>query len=224
MPPSRVATRLAAADVVFLGENHDSADTHAANQALLNELHALRSDLVISMEMFERDVQPVLDRYLRGAITEGMFLAQSRPWPNYRLAYRPVIEFAKENRLEVIAANAPRELAAKAARAGAASVVGCPLVARSTTAPEDAYWRRFRRAMAEHQHAGEPASTKRFYEAQCLKDDTMAESIADRLTGLRRQGRNPLVVHFCGRFHSDQRLGTVDRLQCRMPELKIEVR
>ena len=211
---------------MFLGENHDSAATQAGHQALLRELHRLRPDLVISMEMFERDVQEVLDRYLRGAISEEVFLARSRPWPNYQQAYRPVIEFAKANRLEVIAANAPRELAAKAARSGAASVVGCPLVARSTTAPGDAYWRRFRKAMAGHQHGhgGDPLVTKRFYEAQCLKDDTMAESIADRLTELHRQGRRPLVVHFCGRFHSDHGLGTVSRLRSRMPGLKIEVR
>lgn len=217
------APRLAAADVVFCGENHESAEDHARHQALLRQLHAARPDIVISMEMFERDVQPVLDQYLRGAIDEDEFLARSRPWPNYRRDYRPVIEFARSHNLEVIAANVPRELAARAARCGVAAVAGSPWAARTTSAPKDRYWRKFQRAMGGHHGTVDPAAMERYYAAQCLKDDTMAESIADRLAALHARGRRPLVVHFCGHFHSDDRLGSVARLAARAPGLRIEV-
>src|SRR5690349_22509367 len=46
-------------------------------------------------EMFERDVQPALDAYLAGRLSEKDFRAQSRPWGNYDTAYRPLIERAK---------------------------------------------------------------------------------------------------------------------------------
>jgi uncharacterized iron-regulated protein len=64
--------------------------------------------VALSLEFFQRDVQPILDEYLTGLITEKAFRADSRPWPRYGTDYRPLIEFSKENGLPVIAANAPR--------------------------------------------------------------------------------------------------------------------
>src|SRR3954467_8455063 len=69
------------------------------------------------MEMFERDVQIVLDEYLSDLITEQHFLASSRPWGNYKTDYRPLVELAKEKHLDVIAANAPRRYVNMVSRA-----------------------------------------------------------------------------------------------------------
>ena len=86
---------LARADVVFVGEQHDDPNTHRLEQAMLDGLRRRRVPVTVSLEMFERDVQPVVDRYLAGAITEAQFLQEGRPWPRYATDYRPVIEFAK---------------------------------------------------------------------------------------------------------------------------------
>ena len=67
--------------------------------------------------MFERDVQDILDAYLKGKISEKKFLKQARPWPNYLEDYRPLIEFAKKKGMPVIAANLPRRAAAAVAMA-----------------------------------------------------------------------------------------------------------
>src|SRR5690606_11678254 len=69
--------------------------------------------VVLAMEMFERDVQPVLDDYLAGRIDEETFLKGSRPWGNYRTAYRRLVETAKREGLPVVASNAPRPLIRK---------------------------------------------------------------------------------------------------------------
>ena len=61
------------------------------------------------------------------------------------------------------------------------------------------------------------AVLQRYYEAQCLKDETMAESIA----GARPPGA--LVVHFNGAFHTDRALGIVPRLKRRVPGARIAV-
>jgi len=66
--------------------------------------------------MFERDVQDVVDAYLRGEIPEDSFLQSARPWPNYEEDYRPLVEFAKEKGIPVIAANVPRRAAASVSR------------------------------------------------------------------------------------------------------------
>lgn len=70
--------------------------------------------------------------------------------------------------------------------------------------------------------SGMPESAlKRMFEAQCIKDEAMAESIAEHIQ--RSEGPKPLVVFWCGRFHSDFGLGTVERLARRMPHLNIAV-
>ena len=99
----------------------------------------------MSMEMFERDVQPVLDDYLAGRIPESAMLAKSRPWGNYRVGYREIVEFAKAKGYPVIAANIPRRLASSLARKGKAALEELSdteraYVARETSAPEAATW------------------------------------------------------------------------------------
>lgn len=217
-----VADDLAKADVVALGELHRTPAVHRTHHALLTELHARRGNLVIAMEMFERDTQTALLQYLGGMMDEATFLAQARPWPDYARDYRPVIEFAKANGLVVLAANAPRKLASQVAKEGAAAVAGNPDVARETTAPEDDYWEAFLEAMKGHPGAS-PQMLANMYAAQCLKDDTMAESITDHLQKRRAAGDRPLVVLVCGRMHSDHGRGTVARIKSRMPDLDIRV-
>ncbi len=202
-------------DVVFLGEEHDQDHGHTFQLGMLEGLHAQRPDLVVSLEMFERDVQGVVDDYLRGRIDEATFRDKSRPWPNYEKHYKPVIEFAKSRGLDVIAGNVPRAIARKVATQGTKSVRGQAGMPRSTNAPDDRYRALFMDAMKDHGGADDSDAKQRMYASQCLKDDGMAEAIADYLEG--RPHRRPLVVHLCGKFHSDYGYGTVQRLLQRRP-------
>ncbi len=229
---ARAAEALAAADVVFLGENHASDAGHAAQLELVRLLHARRPALIVSMEMFERDVQPVLDAYLAGEIDEEQFLADSRPWPRYRDHYRGVVEYARAHGLPVVAANMPRKMAAQVAKEGPDGVLGSPHVARESAAPRDAYFERFAEAMRGHMgvdddvdendadaQAEAEAKLYRYYQSQCMKDDTMAESIVRAIHA--HGGERPLVVHLCGKFHSDHGLGTLARVRQRDAGLRI---
>lgn len=220
---AEAADALATADVVVLGEIHDSRAVHEVHLALIQELHERRGrDLAIAMEMFERDVQSKLLMYLSGDLDEYRFREAARPWPNYVPDYRPMVQFARRNGIVVLAANAPRELAAKVAREGLAAVQGDPHVARTVSAPEDDYWEAFLEAMKGH--PGVTAETmQRMYQAQCLKDDTMAESIVDHVQRERAAGRRPFVVLVCGHMHSDHRRGTVARVLSRLPGCDVRV-
>ncbi|MGF1582178.1 MAG: ChaN family lipoprotein [Gemmataceae bacterium] len=113
---------LTTAQVVFVGESHDDPVAHYLERFLLEKLHdqaqQQSSDIALSLEMFERDVQGIVDEYLTDLITEKHFLASSRPWKNYNKDYRPLIEYAKEHQLEVIAANAPRRYVNRVGRLG----------------------------------------------------------------------------------------------------------
>lgn len=215
------ADALADYDVVFLGELHDNERGHELQLELAELLLARRGLIAISMEMFERDVQPALDAYLAGSIDEAAFLERARPWRSYGEHYRGAIELARREGLAVIAANAPRDLARRAGAEGLASVAGEPHAATRVDAGPGPYRDFFDATMFEVHPPENDDALERMYAAQCLKDDTMAESIARYLESAGPWP--PLVVHWNGRFHSDHGLGTVERLRARRPDLAIAV-
>ena len=106
------------ADVVVFGETHDDSTTHALQLRLLEAADALDRPVALSLEMFERDVQGVLDEYRAGLIRERDFLAAARPWGNYATDYRPLVEYTREHGLPVIAANAPQRYVSRVSRLG----------------------------------------------------------------------------------------------------------
>ena len=215
---------LAEADVVVLGEEHDSDGIHALQLRTTTALFERRGELTIAMEMFERDVQSVLTLYLMGAIDEQELMHKSRPWGNYAEHYRGAIEFARKNGLTVLASNIPRPLARNVGREGTIVSQGGPWSARNVIPMGGRYEEIFMDLMSGMTgHGGNmPAGAlERMFEAQCIKDEAMAESIAEHLA--RTPAPKPLVVFWCGRFHSDFGLGTVERLARRRPDLKIAV-
>jgi uncharacterized iron-regulated protein len=211
---------LATADVVFLGELHDSSDTHRL-QARTTRALSDRRAIAVSLEMFERDAQDLVDLYLGGGHDEATFLAHSRPWPNYDPDYRPVIELARERGLPVVAGNCYRPLASRVAKEGLAAAVGDPWAAMHAQAGPGAYHDKFMGAMGGMgAHGGGMAERMELiFQAQCIKDEAMAEGIIDALA--KHDGIQ--VVHWCGRFHSDFGLGTVERVLRRDPTLKVRI-
>lgn len=214
---SELMDDLARADVVFVGENHEQPEAHRLELLLLQGLHQQRPTLAAGFEMLERDVQPVVDAYVSGAIDLEQLKAGTRPWKRYESDYHPLVEYARTHSLPVVATNVPRTLAQQVAKGGLAALASTPLhvqrlYARRVSAPIDAYYERF----TASPHAA-PDAMLRYYEAQCLKDDTMAESVADFL-----EARAPeLFVHFNGAFHSDFGLGAAQRLRERRPGAKV---
>jgi uncharacterized iron-regulated protein len=219
---------LARADVAFVGEQHDDPNTHRLERAVLEGLARRRGNVLLSLEMFERDVQAALDRFLAGEVDEAAFLAGARPWPRYATDYKPLVDFASAHGWPVIAANVPRPVATEVAKTGAGALDGRPDAERGWFAAEricpadDEYFRRFRDAMGAHPaddgSSSVPAEqVERYYLSQCLKDETMAESIARALATDPGGDPAPLVVHVNGAFHSDFRLGTASRVERRLP-------
>lgn len=212
----------AAADLVFFGEQHDDPVTHATELALLAAIGERRAKVVLSMEMFERDVQEAMDAYLGGRSAEPQFLAASRPWDRYTTDYRGMVELARARGWPVIASNIPRRLASAVSRGGLATLDTIPAADKRWIATEhrcprdDEYYRRFAESMQGHGNGGpsgpalDEASKRmvdRFYEAQCSKDEAMGEAVA----AAWRANPSAVVVHYDGAFHSDYRLGTVAR-------------
>ena len=107
--------------VVLLGEQHDDMDHHRWQLQTLATLHTLRPTMVIGFEMFPRRVQPVLDRWVAGELTEAEFLQQAewgKVWSMPAELYLPLFHFARLNRIPMLALNIDAELTRRIADKG----------------------------------------------------------------------------------------------------------
>lgn len=207
-------------DVVFVGENHDDPVAHYLELAIFrgaNETYRASRPVALSLEMFERDVQIVVDEYLAGLITEAQFTASSRPWKNYEKDYRPMVEYARENKLAVVAANAPRRYINRVSRLGRSSLNELSKQAKSFLAPlpygepSPNYTNKFVTLMSRNagsNPAHQVTKDSPILSSQSLWDATMAYSIAQTL----KSKKNALVVQVNGRFHSEEKMGICDHL------------
>ncbi len=225
---NRIVKEIEDADVVFFGEFHDSSIVHKMEFAFLKKFYKHYPNVCVSMEMFERDVQHILDQYLDSMITEKQFIGNSRPWSNYKQDYSPIVEFAKLNRLPIIAANVPRHYASSVNKLGVEFLETIPeaekeFVAKDIKINDGEYRERFIKVMKMNMgtamHSNTSVTYDNIYAAQCLKDDTMAESIANYI----KSNKGTKVIHYNGDFHSNSHLGTAQKLKLLMPELKIIV-
>jgi uncharacterized iron-regulated protein len=210
-------------EVVFLGEQHDDAVGHAVQAEIFRrvvEKHTSDRAVALSLEMFERDVQVVLDEYLGGLITEQHFRSSSRPWTNYETDYKPLVELAKARRLPVIAANAPRRYVNMVSRGGRDALKPLSKDAVRWLAPlpfgepSAAYAAKFKALMGPSAEA--QMGLDKILASQSLWDATMADSVYRFL----KDRKNPLVVHLNGSFHTESRLGTVEHLLRYRPKTK----
>ncbi|MDB6087179.1 MAG: hypothetical protein JWN43_5060 [Gammaproteobacteria bacterium] len=229
---AEAADALAGFDVVFYGESHDHAGVHLEQMKLLRELYQRDPHWVLSMEQFERDVQAVLDDYLAARIGEATLIDKGRAWKNYATSYRPLLLFAKEHRLPVVAAEAPGWAISCVGQWGPDILGQFTPLERSWVAADlhvmpGAYRDKYLEFLGTSPaHGGGAASspqaaahTQRSFAAQAARDDTMAESII----GALRKYSGYKVLHLTGSFHSSQFLGTVERLRLRDSTLKIAV-
>ena len=219
----QLAKALQKYDIIFFGEFHDNETIHRLERELVPLLDTKR-ELIISLEMFERDVQSDLDAYIEGWLSEEEFLQKSRPWNNYETDYRPIIEYAKAKKLSVIAANIPRHIAGKMARTGddfadALTEEDKKWLPQKITNPEDNYKKAFLATMGDMHSPTMNIDPELLYKSQCLKDDTMAESIVNAL----KMKPKAQIIHFNGDFHCRNYLGTVSRIQEMLPKKKIAV-
>ncbi|MDG6774384.1 ChaN family lipoprotein [Thiomicrorhabdus sp. ZW0627] len=218
-----LADLLKDSDVVFIGEFHGNQASHLLESQLQNALYQLNPKQILSMEQFERQQQTILDRYLDDEIGETYLINEAPAWENYAGSYRPLIEFAKQRLLPVVAANAPTDIVRCIGRQGGGYVNKLPKEQRSWIADEPFadiadYKQKYQDWIQQVRHLS-TKDAKKSYQAQIVRDNTMAESILKAL----RDNPGYQVIHTNGAFHSNDHLGTVAALHRMAPDLKISV-
>ncbi len=210
---------LAKKPVVLLGETHDRADHHRWQLQVIGALFGRNQNMVLGFEAFPKSVQPVLDRWIRGSLDEKTFLRQSRwreVWNFDAGLYMPLFNFARLNRIPMIALNVDRALISEVGEKGWAATPASKRQGVGDPAPaEDAYIESLYQTYKSHPvRKGETRGGKngpafgRFVDAQLTWDRAMAE----RLAGVRRAGGAPLVVGIIGRGHLEYGYGVPRQL------------
>lgn len=184
---SQVLPELAQANIVYLGETHDNPEDHKNQLKIIQKLYKRNPKISIAMEMFQRPYQEVVNEYLAGKLTEKELIQKSEyqtRWGFHWQNYAPILKFAKEKQLPVIALNTPSEITRKVAREGLKTLTlseqkFIPPLSEIHTDNEE-YRQQLQAAFQQH-HAsnnGKNANVENFFQAQVLWDETMAEGIA----------------------------------------------
>lgn len=196
---------LAQQQIVYLGETHDRAIDHQIQLEIIQKLHRSQPNLTIAFEQFQRPYQSVLNNYQNGKITEAQLLEQSeyvKRWGFSWVFYAPILQFAKNNQIPLIALNTPSEVTRKVSRQGLDSLTFTdrrfiPPLSEISIGPES-YRDRLQKIYREmHQGKGNSQGFNRFFEAQILWDETMA----DRLAQATRQNPDRLIIVLVGQGH-----------------------
>ena len=204
------------AQLILFGEFHDNPISHWLELELLKELYNQKGNkLILGFEMFEQDQQGVLDRYLAGGITDKQLKDSLRLWLNYSTDYKPLILFAKENKLACIASNVERKYASLLFKSGRIALDTISPLKKSQMAdlqfPIDTTLSQYAslNEMAAHMGGGN------MLEAQALKDATMAKYILQELTNDNQ------IIHYNGAYHSDYYQGILWYIQQSKPLIKV---
>jgi uncharacterized iron-regulated protein len=214
----KMVKKIAQADVVLFGELHNNSLCHWLELQVVKDLFTKQSDMAIGMEMFEADNQLILDEYLQGIIEEKHLQSEAKVWDNYETDYRPLVEFAREHQLKVIASNIPRRYANLVYRKGIEALDSLPDRAKQWIAPlpieVDLSLPGYKDMMEMMGGHGEGNNAENLVRSQAVKDATMAYFILDA-------AKEGTVLHFNGSYHSQNREGIVWYLKQANSVLKI---
>jgi len=213
-----IVTDLGKANVLFFGEEHNDSTGHYLEATLFKKIaDAYPGKATLTMEMFHTDVQPVINEYLKGIISEKNFIKEARAWNNYK-DYKPMIELAKLNKLDVIGGNAAARYSNAVTRSGLEILNQLPESSKQFIAPlpidtaTGRYNDKFIETLGGHSMGG-----MKVYQTQNFWDATMAWSIAK----YAKSNTDKKIFQVNGRFHSDEKLGTLAKLKKYAPKLKI---
>lgn len=203
------------ADVVLFGELHNNPICHWLELQLTKDLQsAKKGTLILGGEMFEADNQTALTDYVQGKTTNKELATQARLWPNFDTDYKPIADFAREQKIPFVATNVPRKYATLVARKGLAALDTLSAEAKRQIAPLpltvdltlpgykamlDMMGNGGNHGTTSDQKSAQAVNTDvaaNFARAQAIKDATMAYFILQNL----KPGQT--LLHFNGDYHS----------------------
>lgn len=211
----QIAPQLASKRVVFVGETHTRYEHHLAQLAIIRRMYAAHPDLAIGMEYFQAPFQSYLDAYVAGELDEAGLLRGTEYFERWRFdwrLYRPILGFAREHGIPVVALNVPKELTGRIGKVG---IEGLSDEERARLPvplppPDAAYRERLEQSFRQHPKSAQ-RDFERFVQVQSVWDEGMAQRVAEYLD---QHPRRRMVV-LAGAGHLVYGQGIPDRVRRR---------
>ena len=199
--------------VIYIGEAHTVYAHHVVQYEIIGRLYKDSGRLIIGMEMFQRPFQKYLDQYIQAEITEEEFLKKTeyfKRWSfDYNL-YRDILQFARANRIPVVALNLRKEIIKKVSRSGIDSLTKDEYaeIPQDMDMTNQQYRESLRKVFSRHS-GSQQRDFENFVQSQILWDETMAHSVADAL----KKYPDAQMVVLAGNGHIQYSWGIPDRVK-----------
>lgn len=214
--------------VIYLGEEHHHR-AHIDNAVMiLQNLITQGRNPVLAMEMFGWDGQPALDRYVGSELSRSAFIEETQwqtNWGGPFEDYEPLVQYAKDHSLEIMAINPPKALVRSVAKQGLSQALTDPLMAQwdmkgETIVDDPAYRARILRQLQACHGGGADSLYHRMYEASMVRDEGMAKTIVARLRrmGSTREDHAGPILSYTGGGHIQYNLPVPKRVARRSGE------
>ncbi|MBK1642438.1 iron-regulated protein [Chromatium okenii] len=214
---NQLLDRIAERRVIFIGEHHDRYEDHLTQLAIIAGLHQRGKSIVIGMEFFQQPFQAALDAFIAGEIDELELLRRTEYFDRWRYdyrMYRPILQFARQYRIPLIALNIASEFTAKVGAGGLQSLTDAERaqIPAEFERHDPAYRQRLETIFKQHPNT-QQHEFEHFLEAQLLWDEGMAARTAQALTDFPDR----TVIVLAGAGHLEYGQGIPKRVTRRQP-------
>lgn len=204
------------ADIILFGELHNNPICHWLELELTKDLFAKKkNELLLSAEMFEADDQIAINEYLHGKLSDKTFKDEVKLWTNYVNDYKPLMDFAKTNHLNFIAANIPRRYANLVYNKGLEQLDSVDADAKKWICPLPMKYDADLKCYKDIYESAGGHGGQNLPKSQAVKDATMAYFI------LENWSKGKTIIHYNGSYHSNYHEGIEWYLKQGNPDLKI---
>jgi len=212
-----IIAELAKDRVVYVGESHTTYGHHLSQLEIIRRLHEIDPNIAIGLEFFQQPFQQYLDGYIAGTLNEQEMLRKTEyylRWAYDFRHYKPILDYAKEHAIPLIALNIPKEITRKVGAEGMDALTDEEKgkIPADIDESNSLYKKRIKNIFYQHPH-GEGRSYENFMQVQLLWDEGMAERAAEYLN------KNPerRLVVLAGIGHLEDGTGIPQRVNRRVP-------
>jgi uncharacterized iron-regulated protein len=199
---------LSSARIIFVGENHSDPVHHEIQLKVIKELYKTNPGLAVGMEMFDYTYQGALDQWSDGKLDQKEFLEKTHWYANWRYdfaLYKDILDFIKEKKIKLVGLNIPFYIQPRIRVGGIKnlSIKDKKHLPDQIDTSNTAHRKYVESAYKLHHHKVRK-NFDYFYEAQCVWEEIMAQSIS-------RNIKNDKMVILAGEGHIIYKFGVPDR-------------
>ena len=194
---------------IFIGENHTSFSNHISQLEIIKAIYKHNKNIIIGMEMFQKPFQKYLDEFINGKIDELTLLLKTqyyKRWGYDYYLYRPILLFAKKNKIRIIALNAPSEILEKVSQKGIGSLTEKEKKQLPDIDFSNIKYKNFLKSIFNMHSSGKKFIY--FYESQLIWDETMADTAS-------KYAKDKTIIVLAGNGHFRYRYGIPSRFERR---------